>query len=151
MNKEALFKIERIDEIQGQVVVKFINKYGDIHTNKKTLEDFYVTEVYETGSFFANGAPILEERQVLNNNNPNEDIIYALNIPLDSEGKFVDEDELLKHIANHYPDNEFELNYKRKNAVSRSSSLSHLEGKDFFIELKEPEPTEEVKIAYEVI
>lgn len=155
MNKESFFKIERIDEIQGQVIVKFINKYGDIFTNKKTLEDFFVIETYETGSFYANGTPILEERQVLNNNNPNEDVIYAVDIPLDSEGKFVDEDTLLKHIANHYPENEFEINHKRKNAAKNNSNLfSHLEGKDFYIELKQPEPNEEVEnlnVAYEVI
>ena len=47
--KTALFKIESISANTGQCEVRFINKYGPIHTGEKTIEDFY-NENIEKGS-----------------------------------------------------------------------------------------------------
>ncbi len=139
ITKKSLFKIEHIDQEKGHCVVKFINKYGPIETNEKTIEDFKVSIEYHTGSFYANGDPIMNSRLELVNNNPNDDITYNYDIPLNNDGSFITGDELIDYIARQYPENVFEEMNKRKNA-SKRQDYQQLINQEFDIDIEYPDP-----------
>lgn len=141
IKKKSLFKIEQIDQEKGHCVVKFINKYGPIETKEKTIEDFKVAIEYHTGSFYANGNPIMSSRLELVNNNPNDDITYSYDIPLNADGSYITGDELVEYIAKQYPENVFEEINKRKTA-SKRQDYQDLINREFNIEIEYPDPPE---------
>lgn len=137
--KKSLFKIEHIDQEKGHCVVKFINKYGPIETGEKTIDDFKKTIEYHTGSLHANGEPIMSSRLELTNNNPNDDITYNYDIPLNPDGSFISGDELVDFIAKQYPEYVFEEMNKRKNA-SKRQDYEQLINQQFDVEIEYPDP-----------
>lgn len=136
--KTSLFKIEKIDQEKGHCVVRFINKYGPIETGEKTLDDFKIMIEYNTGSFYANGAPIMSTQEQIVNNNPNEDIIYNYDIPLNLDGTFISANSLVDFLAKQYPESVFEDMNKRKKA-SKIEEYNQLINQEFNIEIEYPD------------
>lgn len=139
--KNSLFKFENIDVEKTQAVVRFINIYGPIYTKEKTIDDFKKTIRFHTGSFKKDGSPIMETREEIINDNPNEDIIFSYDIPLNEDGSLYTPEQLVEYIAKQYPESVFENLNKRKKAV-KDARLNELVGQDFNIELLYPDIVE---------
>jgi len=120
MDNTSFFKIQKIDQENGYVEVRFINYLGPIFTGKKTLDDYKTTISVGTGNFTSQGEELTELREIYTNDNPNEDLIYSIDIPIDANGEFLNSDDLLKHIARHYPREQFVRNEKAKQANPRN-------------------------------
>ena len=134
MNNNSIFKIQRIDQEQGFVEVRFINFLGPIFTGKKNLDDFKTTINVGTGSFTVEGEEITEPHEMHTTDNPNEDLIYSIDIPIDSDGNFLNADDLLQHISRHYPREQFVRNEKAKTAIPRDD-INSLLNQTFEIEI----------------
>lgn len=139
VTKRCLFKIEDIDLENGSCTVRFINKNGAIETNKKRIKDFEQLIDVPTGSFNLDGTPIFQKKKVLINDNPNEDLIYSIDIPLNELDEYVEPDELIEHIAKQYPHDIFETIHKKKKAT-RKQNLIELKQQKFNIELTYSDP-----------
>lgn len=120
MDNTSYFKVQNINQEFGFVEVRFINFLGPIFTGQKVFDDFKKKIKVPTGSFSLEGEEIFEEKEIMITDNPNEDLIYSIDIPLDENGQFVDQDQLLQHIARHYPREQFMHAYKAKMAPVRS-------------------------------
>jgi len=134
VSKLTKFVFDEVDLQNGSVTVRFINPYGVIETGQKTLDDFKTIIQVETGSFLEDGTPIMRPQQIILNNNPNEDLIFAYDIPLDEQEQFVNGDELIEYIARQYPDKDFEDMQKRKTAEPRPD-LEQLKTQRFDVEV----------------
>jgi hypothetical protein len=141
ITKKTLFKFENIDQINGQCIVRLINPYGPIQSGEKTLEDFQIEIEVDTTSFDLEGNRIREKRTVMSTDNPNEDLVYAYDIPLDENGNFISAEELANHIARQYPHDQFEAAYSRKQAVQRTD-LTALLDVEHEIDVVYPDPIE---------
>lgn len=125
--KNALFKIESISANTGQCEVRFINKYGPIHTGEKTIEDFKQYIEVPTGTIKDDGTPVTETKVIFLTDNPNEDFVWNIDIPI-ANGVFITGDDLLEHIANHYPYDIFDQMNARKNAQNKQDLLQLANG-----------------------
>ena len=132
--KTSLFKFESIDQENGSCTVRFINPYGVIETGEKTLDDFKEIVNVPTGSFQLDGTPITVQREIITNDNPNEDLVYAYDIPMNNDGSYISGDDLVDYIAKQYPFYVFESKQARKNAPVRTD-LNQLSAQEFNIEL----------------
>lgn len=132
--KISLFKFETIDQENGSCTVRFINPYGVIETGEKTLDDFKEIINVPTGSFELDGTPITVQREIITNDNPNEDLVYAYDIPINNDGNYISGDDLVDYIAKQYPFYVFESKQARKNAPVRTD-LNQLSAQEFNIEL----------------
>lgn len=137
----AKFKILNIDQDGGSVEVEYINPYGPIESKEKTLEDFLVESPRLTDEFDPDtGERKIEMDMIPVNNNPNDNLIYAIDIPLTEEGNYVGQQKLLNHITRYFPTNEFETYLSRKNA-RHNGTLDSLVNQEIEMEIVEPEPT----------
>lgn len=132
--KTSLFKFESIDQENGSCTVRFINPYGVIETGEKTLDDFKQIVNVPTGSFELDGTPVTVQREVITNDNPNEDLVYAYDIPINDDGSYISGNDLIDYIAKQYPFSVFEFKQKRKIAPKRTD-LDQLSAQEFNIEL----------------
>jgi len=132
--KVSLFKFERIDQENGSCTVRFINPYGVIETGEKTLDDFKEIINVPTGSFELDGTPITVQREIITNDNPNEDLVYAYDIPINNDGTYITGDDLVDYIAKQYPFYVFDSKQKRKVAPKRTD-LDQLSTQEFNIEI----------------
>lgn len=139
--KKTLFKFESINQVTGHCIVRMINPYGPIALGEKTLEDFQIEIEIDTNDFDIDGNRIKEKRYVLSTDNPNEDLVYSYDIPLDADGNFISAEALAEHIAKQYPHDYFETTYNRKKAAERSDLSSLLET-EHEINLVYPDPAE---------
>jgi hypothetical protein len=140
ITKQSLFKFESISLETGQCEVRFINKYGPIYTREKTLEDFKQIIQVPTGSFTAEGVEITKPLEIVTSDNPNEDFVYSFDIPLDAEGNFISEEDLVVYIANQYPHDIFESIYNRKKAP-KTLNVNTLTSANYNVEIVIPDPT----------
>lgn len=138
-NNISPFKIESINLNNGHCIVRFINKYGVIYTGEKTLDDFKSIIEIPSGSFELDGTPIMKQVESINNNNPNEDYIWNIDIPVDENNNFISKDDLITHIAKQYPHDIFENDRRRKTATKDDSILDII-GNDYEITLITSEP-----------
>jgi len=99
--KKSIFVIEKIDQEKGTCSVRYINALGPIETGKIKKEDV---------------DPSVE--------NPNHDIIYVYNLPLDEDGQYFPADALIQHFAAQYPHLEFEVMQMRMKARKRADYQS---------------------------
>lgn len=136
MSKTALFKIENIDLNNGNVTVRFINKYGPIYTNEKTIEDFMIEVEVPGDTFTQEGVNIPKKEKVLITNNPNDDLVYSVDIPLDQDNKYVPEEQLLQTISMLYPTDQFELYLKKKTAI-KNELLENMVGVEYEITINQ--------------
>jgi hypothetical protein len=132
------FKILDIDQNVGSVTVQFINKFGPLYTGEKKEEELFEVVITPTGDYDNKGNQIYEEKK-LPLHNPNEDLTLNVDIPMTADGSFVSSDELLEHIAKHYPEDIFLDSKKRKEAKPKKE-LSSLVGQEFEINLHYPDP-----------
>jgi hypothetical protein len=132
--KKTKFLIKEINQQTGNSIVQYINPYGVIETGQKTLDDFKQIIDIPTGSFELDGTPITTKKEIFTNDNPNEDLILSIDIPVDANGDFIAENELLEHIAKHYPQDIFDDREKRKKAKEKEE-LSKLVGTSHEIDL----------------
>jgi len=145
MSKVALFSIQSVDLDGGQVEVRFINKHGPIHTKQKTIEDFMVEVEVPGEDIDKNGQKIPKKEKVLTTQNPNDDLIYSVDIPIDENNNFVSEDELIRRISLLYPDDQFET-YLKKKTVVKNPQLKTLAGKNYEVTI---EPIENESLGME--
>jgi hypothetical protein len=114
---DVKIKIERVDEENGCIEVSFINPYGDIETGKKTLEDFRHTSERPSGNFTSDGDPIMIIDEWYDDN-PNGDITYNYDIPVDENGNMYNRQQFLDWIALQYPhDMIVDTTTRRQNVV----------------------------------
>ena len=118
---QILFEILEILIERSSMTVKFINPYGPIATGKKTESDFIETEQIFTGKI-VDGQKIYNEISHVINDNPNDDLIYNVNIPLNELGEFIKGDELIEHISRHYPENAFK-EYNKKEIAKENTNI----------------------------
>lgn len=137
--KIAPFKIEEINQSNGYCIVRFINKYGPIYTGEKTLEDFLTTIEIPTGDINNDGTIVTTSTQVAITDNPNDDSINSVDIPIDVNGQYISSDALLEHIAKHYPHDYFEDMKNRKTALL-NSDLNSLVNQHYEITIEYPDP-----------
>jgi hypothetical protein len=138
---KSLFKIEKIDLVNGSCEVRFINPHGPIETKQKQLSDFVEIIDVPTGSFELDGTPITKKMQINTNDNPNDDIIWAIDIPLDENEQYIDSEKLVEYISKQYPHEFFER--KRKTILaSKNENIKSLEKQEFEINLTYPDPQE---------
>lgn len=136
--KKSLFVFEEIDLQNGSCVIRFINPHGVIETKQKTLNDFKQMIDVPTGSFELNGKPITRKKEIIINDNPNDDLIYSLDIPLNGAGEYIDLDDLVDYVARQYPDDIFIRKHQTSKAsknIIKNNSLKSLEKKRFDIEI----------------
>jgi hypothetical protein len=141
ITRKTLFKFESIDQINGQCIVRLINPYGPIQLGTCSLDDFLIEIEVDTNDFDLEGNRIKEKRMVMNTDNPNEDLVYSYDIPVNSDGNFISAEALTEHIAKQYPHDYFETVYSRKLAEERSD-LFDLLSTEHEIDLVYPDPIE---------
>jgi hypothetical protein len=113
ITKQSKFKILSIDQDKGEAVVCFINKNGPIETGIKTIDDFKRTYEIASGNYYSNGSPIMTTMEAYEDN-PNEDLIYNIIIPMTSNTEFMSATDFKSYVAKTYPHEEFEEIEKRK-------------------------------------
>jgi hypothetical protein len=138
MSNEALFSIQNVDLDNGQVEVRFINKYGPIYTKQKTIQDFMVEVEVPGENIDKNGQQIPKKEKVLTTQNPNDDLIYSIDIPIDENNNYVSEDELIRRISLLYPNDQFEA-YLKKKTVVKNNQLKTLIGKNYEVTISPSE------------
>jgi hypothetical protein len=141
ITRKTLFKFESIDQINGQCIVRLINQYGPIQLGTHTLDDYLVEIEIDTPHFDLEGNRIKEKRMVMSTDNPNEDLVYSYDIPVNSDGDFISAEALTEHISKQYPHDYFETTHSRKLAAERSD-LSNLLSTEHEIDLVYPDPIE---------
>lgn len=154
----TLFKIESIDQENGQIVIRFINPYGVIETGQKTYEDFEVTEQVYTGEKDSDGNRITKPHTYMSDPNPNRDIILNYDIPLYDDKTFYNKNDLLEWIAKLYPASTFE-DMNTRNSANPISELDDLVGSEHNINVVyetnsnvQPTPqTNDLGVEYEYI
>lgn len=88
--------------------------------------------------------------------NPNRDIIFNLQIPLDENGNIVSNQEILDFVASQYPQDEFDRINNRIVLASNTSvvdSLNNLVGSRYNMqtEIVSPETSNDLGVQYEII
>lgn len=129
------FKIESIDEENGQAVVRSINPYGPIETGSKTIEELSTTVEVPTGDLNLDGSVVFQSETFLPEN-PNEDLIYNYDIPLNVDGTMYDLAQFTDFIKIQYPMYMFREQNSRRGGVV-DPALKDIVGKEVTIEVEE--------------
>lgn len=141
MNVDVKIKIEDINEEEGTIVVRFINPYGVIATGEKTMEDFRHVAVRPTGNYDSEGQPITFEEEWYDEN-PNADIVFNYDIPLDENGNMYDKQQFIDWIMLQFPhDMVVKKDTRRRNAVDPALMAmvgSEVEGRIVLGEVEDP-------------
>lgn len=130
------FKFESIDIEKKSIVVRFINPYGPIESGKTTIEELTTHHEIPTGDFYGNGTPIME-KFTTQPDNPNEDIIWNYDIPIDENGNLFDKQKMIDFLSNQNYHNLFDQ-YKIKQESNIDDELINSINEIIHIEIPEP-------------
>lgn len=151
MNVDVKIKIEDINEEEGTVVVRFINPYGVIETGEKTMEDFRHVSVQPTGNFDDKGQPLTFE-EVWYDENPNADIVFNYDIPLDENGDMYNKQQFLDWIILQFPhDMVVKKDVRRRNPIDPQLVAMVGEEVEGRLILGEPEEPVEESLVEDVV
>lgn len=107
---KAYFKILQVDQEGGSVEVQFFNPFGKIVQDNLDPDEYYE----ETAG---------------------EDLIFALDIPVDQEGEYMNAEDLIQHIGRQYP-YEFFIQKQKAKTAKYDEDLQNLVGKSYIIDLQ---------------
>jgi hypothetical protein len=129
------FKIESLDEENGQAVVRLINPYGPISTGSKTLAELSTTVDVPTGDRNSDGSVVFQS-ETFPPENPNDDLVYNYDIPLNVDGTMYDLAQFTDFIKTQYPIYMFrEQNSRRVGVID--PALKATVGEEVNIEVEE--------------
>ena len=136
------FDIIDIDLVSGSLVVRYINPYGPIEQGKEPDK----TKVkVARGDRKEQGEKVFTVDE-LESNNPNCDLILAVDIPTDAKGNYVTtEEKLIKQVANFFPHMEFDR-WKQSTIATQQATkarlnrLNKIVGTKHEVEMVYPDP-----------